>query len=337
MSSRPRRSAALRANEAITDMAEANDRPMSSRSDRRSGRTSGATVSREPPSSPDHLNLNIKVSSNKLRQATVGRDGVRTEQQISVNSRDNFVGGEIISGKRNRGGRKNYVVDSDSDEEEEEEAEAEDDESLGHDDEEEEDEDEDMDGSGEEDAEGEVDEMDVDADGEPDDMGDEDGEGDIDMDVAPASSITVGRSTKPTPKPKPAPAQKPTANAYDDDDDDDLSDPGPSDIEETITYGETMLGDDDAEGEEEEIEVAAEGEEPDAEGEEEEEEEELDSDEEGASRAETPDLSKMTRRQRARFEDTPQEYMKLSDGKFYDFLTFVSPLTPFPPIYHQYC
>ncbi|EFX06587.1 papa-1-like conserved region protein [Grosmannia clavigera kw1407] len=34
---------------------------------------------------------------------------------------------------------------------------------------------------------------------------------------------------------------------------------------------------------------------------------------EGGSREGTPDLSKMTRRQRARFEETPQEYMKLSD------------------------
>ncbi|PKS12261.1 hypothetical protein jhhlp_001561 [Lomentospora prolificans] len=322
MTGRPRRSAALRANEAITDMAEANDRPMSSRSDRRSGRTSGATVSREPPSSPDHLNLNIKVSSNKLRQATVGRDGVRTEQQISVNSRDSFSGSQIAAGKRNRGGRKNYVVDSDSDEEEDAEMEEDEDESAEHDDdeeeEEEEEEDEDMDGLGEEDADGEADGMELDADGDADGDADDDlgdGEGDVDMDV----SITVGRSSKPAPKAKPAPrvsAPKP-APVYEDDDDDDLSDPGPSDIEETITYGETMLGggdeeDEDAEGEEE-IEVAAEeDEEQDGEGDDD--DGELDSDEEGGgSGAEAPDLSKMTRRQRARFEDTPTEYMKLSD------------------------
>lgn len=304
---RPRRTAALRANEAITDMADS-DRPMSR--DRRS-RGGPASVSRDPPSSPpdEHLNLNIKVSSNKLRQATVGRDGVRTEQQISVsNGRDS---GRAVAGRRSRGGRKNYVVESDSDED--------DDEDLDLNDDDEEDDDEDVDAEGEEDADGEVDEMELDAEGEvDDDPGEEDADGDIDMD-AENSTITVS-------KPKGGSrARQATANAgqralYEEDDDDELSEPGPSDVEDTITYG-AGAGDEDAEGEEdaegdedaegEEIEVAGEEDEEDGEGEEE--EEELDSDGEPIN-GEAPDLSKMTRRQRARFEDQPQDYMKLSDG-----------------------
>lgn len=39
------------------------------------------------------------------------------------------------------------------------------------------------------------------------------------------------------------------------------------------------------------------------------------SDEEGMSRADTPDLSKLTARQRAKLGDVSHEYMKLSDGK----------------------
>ncbi|SPO05626.1 uncharacterized protein DNG_08313 [Cephalotrichum gorgonifer] len=281
------------------------DRNMSSR-DRRSR---GSGVSRDPPSSPtgDHLNLNIKVSSNKLRQATVGRDGVRTEQQISVSN-----GQSSPAGRRSRGGRKNYVVESDSDELEEEDDDEEAD--VGEDDDED-DEDADADADGDEDADGdgEIDEMELDADGEADDDAvgqDGDADGDVDMD-AEDSTITVSR-----PKGGARAKQLSTSNLAqrtlyeEDDDDDELSDPGPSDIEETITYGVSAGGDEDAEGEEE-IEVAGEEEE---EEEEEEDDEELDSDGQPTG-ADTPDLdlTKMTRRQRARFEDKPQEYMKLSD------------------------
>lgn len=304
---RPRRTAALRANEAITDMADSDHRPMS-RERRARG---GPNVSRDPPSSPgDHLNLNIKVSSNKLRQATVGRDGVRTEQQISVNSgRDS---GRGASGRRSRGGRKNYVVESDSDEEEEEELD------LGDDDEEDDDDD---DAEGEEDADGEVDEMELDADGEADDdPGEEDADGDVDMD-AENSTITVSKP-KGGSRARQSAANSGQRALYEEDDDDDveLSDPGPSDIEETITYGATG-GDEDAEGEE--IEVAGEEEEEEEEGDAEGEEVELDSDGEPIS-GEPPDLAKMTRRQRARFEDQPQDYMKLSDGKDSKYLDYTA-------------
>ncbi|KAK5988678.1 hypothetical protein PT974_10164 [Cladobotryum mycophilum] len=310
MASRPRRSAAARAQENISvhakwaDSSERSDREVMS--SRRSGRTSSAMVSRDPPSSPgddSHLSVTVKVPATKLRQAT----------QASSRRSSQFEGGEIVHGKRNRGAKKSYVVDSSPDDDEEEEEEEEDEEEA---DEDEEMEDEDAEGEEEEDAEGE----DVDA------------EGDIDMDVSHRSSATtikVSRSAVAKPKPAPrAVVSKPSRDDDDDDDDDDeLSEPADSDLgDETMGYGDETMADEDAEGEE--IEVA--GDEDDEEEEEEEEEEgegdttvmgrgaaaasdeELDSDDEG-SRAETPDLAKMTKRQRARFEDAPQEYMKLSD------------------------
>ena len=106
----------------------------------------------------------------------------------------------------------------------------------------------------------------------------------------------------------------------DDDDDDELSDPLDSDEgDQTMAFGDETIADEDAEGEE--IEVA--GEDDEDEEEEDEEEEDAEGEEVGddaeagsddGSREGTPDLTKMTKRQRARFEDEPQEYMKLSDG-----------------------
>jgi hypothetical protein len=95
-----------------------------------------------------------------------------------------------------------------------------------------------------------------------------------------------------------------------------------------------MADDEDAEGEE--IEVAGDDDDMEEEEEEEEVEEEDEDDEmalapganggdsdldsEEGSRAETPDLAKMTKRQRARFEDIPQEFMKLPDGKSFAYV-----------------
>ncbi|KAF7543782.1 hypothetical protein G7Z17_g10476 [Cylindrodendrum hubeiense] len=269
MASRPRRSAAAKANEVISVHARLADSPergerstMSSR--RTSGRASGATRD-------THRSLTVKVSNNNLRQSTRGGRA--------------FEGGEIVEGKRNRGARKSYVVDSspeeDDEEEEEDEIEVEDDD------------DDEMD----EDAEGE-DEIDMDAEGE------EDAEGDIEMDIAPPPpTIKVSKPSRSKPAPR-ASALKVVPDDDDDDDDDDLSDPADSDVgDNTMGLDETMVDDEDAEGEE--IEVA--GEEVD-----EEEEEEVDSDDEGSQDDEV-DMTKLTKRQRARFEEEPQQYMKLSD------------------------
>ncbi|KAK1242468.1 hypothetical protein MKX08_005280 [Trichoderma sp. CBMAI-0020] len=319
MSSRPRRSAAAKAKEVISvharwaDMSEKEDAG-TTMSSRRTGR---GAASRDTASSPEetHSSVTVKLPTSKPRQSTRGgnRRGVEA-----------FEGGEIVHGKRNRGAKKSYVIDSSPDDEEEEEeeeveVEEEDDDEDDEDDEDARADDDEMEELGDEDAEGE-DEMDVDAEGEDD------------IDVAPKAagrpSAKNSRSTKPRPTVKVTNSRARRDEDEDDEDDDELSEPADSDIgDDTIVYGDQTMGDDeDAEGEE--IEVA--GDEDDMEEEEEEEVEEEEEDDEmtmaaGAnggdsdldseegSRAETPDLAKMTKRQRARFEDIPQEFMKLPD------------------------
>ncbi|GAB0131991.1 hypothetical protein EsDP_00000442 [Epichloe bromicola] len=227
---------------------------------------------------------------------------------------------EIVHGTRNRGGRKNYVIDSSPDDDDDEDAEA--------------------DGVGEADEDAEGDGMEVDA------------EGDVDMDA----SITSGaghtiRVSQPAPRSaakaaaaKIAVDEEDEEDEDDEDDEDDLSDPADSDDgDQTIGFGDETMADEDAEGEE--IEVAGEEDEEDEEEDEEEDDDvdadvdadaDADADLEGegegegegevgiggvaaevngdeGSQEEYPDLTKMTKRQRARFEDEPQEYMKLSD------------------------
>ncbi|KAJ8131995.1 hypothetical protein O1611_g1629 [Lasiodiplodia mahajangana] len=167
----------------------------------------------------------------------------------------------------------------------------------------------------EEDAEGEIvvdDTMDIDAEGEDDDEGEEDAEGeDDDMDMSvippPAPVIKVSKpSTKKAGTSKSrgttkASTSKATATHAKDSDDEELSEleSDADEIQDTVKVGG---GDEeDAEGEDEEIEEPEPAEEDD-----------LGSDDDG-SRAETPDLTKMTKRQRARFEEHGGELMKLSD------------------------
>lgn len=297
-SRRSQRSAAVKASEAIADTGETRmSRPRRTASEN----VSRATVSRGPVSassrSPQSMRLTVKTSSSKLREAT------RTSsagQSISVNSRDQFVGGEILEGKRARNVRKSYVLESDSDEEEDEEmADVGDEDAEGESAEEEEDDDEDMDA-------------------EDDGLGDEDAEGDIDMDVPPPppiikiSKATSGKQSI-TAKP-PAKADTMTVKQKEvelgSDDDEELSDLD-SDLGEEVEEEEGMQtgNEEDAEGEEEEIEVE----------EAEDDDDELDSDD--GSRATTPDLNKLTKRQRARLEEGGSGHLlALPDG--------MSPLFP---------
>ncbi|ESZ97126.1 hypothetical protein SBOR_2484 [Sclerotinia borealis F-4128] len=238
---------------------------------------SSATVSRGPAppqsTSPESMRLTVKTSSSKLREAT--RSSPVTGPSVMVNSRDQFVGGEILEGKRSRKVRKTYILESESEEEDEEMEDAEEDD-------------------------------DPDAEGEDDDL---DADGDIDMDAQPTPP-TIQVSKAPAGKPKitvKEPPAIPTVNVeqremgLSDDDDDELSELD-SDLGEEIEEEEAMQSgnDEDAEGEDEEIEVAVE------------EDEELDSDDEAPaneSRASTPDLNKLTRRQRARFDDAASGYL----------------------------
>lgn len=235
------------------------------------------------------MRLTVKASSNKLREATRTSSGT-----ISVNGRDHFVGGEILEGKRARNVKSSYVLDSDSEDEEE-------------------DEDEEMDDVVEDDAEGDEDDEEME---EDDGLGDEDADADVDMDIAPPpSTIKVSKSQpkKQTIAAKqPAKAhtmsveQKEVEMASDDEELSELD----SDVGEEIEEEEAMQtgNEEDAEGEEEELEVEAEDDEDD-----------LDSDDEtpgGGSRASTPDLNKLTKRQRARFEEGGSGHLlALPDGK----------------------
>ena len=279
---------------------------------RRSGRAAARDAS--SPESQD-------IPTSRSRQAA--RSSRRSGQSEA---------GENTRSQRSRGAKKNYVIDSspdDDDEDIEDEVEVELDEDEAMDD-------------GDEDAEGEE-EMDVDADGEEVDAEGEDAEGDVDMDTTPrkGGKQTIKVNSRSA-RSRPAARAATSRVVPDDDDDDELSEPADSDLGDGTGFGDETMADQDAEGEE--IEVAGDGEdgeedeeeeeeEEEEEGEEEEEEEEegdegqedgeggeLDSDEDG-SRAGTPDLAKMTKRQRARFEE-PQEYMKLSDGESWTFALF---------------
>ncbi|KAI0137153.1 PAPA-1-like conserved region-domain-containing protein [Xylariales sp. AK1849] len=313
MPSRPRRAAAQKANTAITDMVDSDTnstsrstRIMSSRPSRREGKTAIATITRGPPSSDadsnQHIHVTVKLPASKLRQATSSRSGQSSSgRQISLSAREGLVGGEIIEGKRNRSQKKSYVLDSSDDDDED--AEGEDD---------------DMVDIGEEDAEGEIvvdDTMDLDAEGDDDGLGDEDADGDdddMDLDntpVAPTIKVFKPAPSKSISKTKPPskPSGKLAAQSKDSDDDE-LSelDSEEDEIQDTVKVGGGEDDDEDAEGEEDdEIQAAGPAGEDD--------DDLLDSDDETGSRGETPDLTKLTKRQRARFEDGDGGLMKLSD------------------------
>ncbi|KUI68051.1 Ino eighty subunit 2 [Cytospora mali] len=280
---------------------------MSSSRSRRSG-DGQASVSRGPQGGKDHTYLTVKMPSSKLRQATSHRSG----SSIAVNS-------DTAPKRSTRGGKKSYVVESDSDEEEEE---GEDEIQVGAPVVAGDDEDEDMDGVEDDDAEGEEveDDMDVDAEGEDD----QDADGDED-DVAPTPGpvIKISKATKKSPeskKTKNATPQKATVqfSAPNDSDDDELSELE-SDEEMDIE------GEEDAEGEEDDEDVDAEGDdieedqeaeaEPEPDAEAAPRPEDLGSDDEdNGSRGGTPDFTRMTVRQRARFEEVDSShYQALSN------------------------
>lgn len=253
------------------------------------------TASRAPPaaviqrSSPEEsrhsLNLTVKASPGKLRDATA------TRASTAVSSRN------IVAGKRARNSRVVREIDSD-DEDDDDDDQADEVDAMDVDDDDDED-DEDDDGDGDED-----DDVQVDADGDDDDDEmDAEGEEDDDMEVTPAPRIVVPSNKNVPVKQKVAQdSVEAKEMAMDDDDDDELSEL-----------------DSELEGEDED----AEGEDDDAEGEEDDElaavnddDEEMDSDED-LSRDQTPDLSKMTRRQQAMVvQGADDGLMALSNGMF---------------------
>lgn len=306
---RSQRSAAVKAKEAIAD--DVYDRPLRTRRTA-SENAATATVSRGPPSSassksPQSIRLTVKTSSSKLREATRTSSSGRSAPSTS---RDGFVGGEILEGKRARNVRKSYVLESDSDEEEDEEME-----DVA---------DEDAEGESVED-EDEEEEEEEDMDAEDDGLGDEDADGEIDMDLAPPppvikiSKTQTGKQTIITKPPSKVDhmsvEQKEMQEASDDEELSELD----SDLGDEVEEEEAMQtgNEEDAEGEEEEIEV-----------EEVEDDEEEDSDDEtpaGGSRASTPDLNKLTKRQRARLEEGGSGHLlALPDGRYSTLLALLS-------------
>ena len=299
MTGRSRRSAALKAREAIAadsspDIMSRARRDPDTHS--HSNSRSRATLSRnDPPSSPSNpsLRLTVKMPVSKLRAATGGASSRTSGGRSSSASGRGFAGGETRESGRARGVKKSYVVESESEEEEEEEME-----DLGDEEE-------------EEDAEGEEeDDMDLDEDAEGEEDADADGDDDTEMAGLPPPTLKIVKPTKEKHSITVKTAGKKDVRVVattEPSDDEELSDleSEVEEEEETMQVG----NDEDAEGEDEEIEVEEE--------EEEEEEDEIDSDEEagGGSRGSTPDLSKLTKRQRARLDESGSGHlMALPDG-----------------------
>ncbi|KAL8817836.1 MAG: hypothetical protein Q9223_003410 [Gallowayella weberi] len=232
---------------------------------------SSISVARSSPSPDDakkSIHLTVKMPASKLREATGA-----SKKNTSISDRDGLEGGEILTGPRGSRAKRTVVVESDSDEEDEE------DEEVGAEEEDDEgDEDDDMDE--EEEAEAE-DDPDDDAEGDDQDA-DADADGDIEMDDADAQPPPpILKISGPPSKPaiSVTPAQVGKVKSVEDkemgmaeDDDEELSDLGSE-------------GEEDAEGDEDDIDQEIEGR---SVGE--------------GSRSSTPDLSKMTKRQRSRLD-----------------------------------
>ncbi|KAL8657915.1 MAG: hypothetical protein Q9226_001440 [Calogaya cf. arnoldii] len=235
---------------------------------------SSISVARSSPS-PDEakksIHLNFKMPPSKLRERTGG-----SKRNASVGGREGLESSEVVRAPRGSRAKRAVVVESESDEEEEEEEEEE--ENVGgEEDDGEGEEDEEADEEEEEEEEEDVEE-DPDADAEGDDQ---DADGDVDMnDAEPQPPPPILKVTGPPSKPTIAvtPAQVGKVKSVEakemegDDDDEELSDLGSE-------------GEEDAEGDEDDMEQEIEGR---SMGE--------------GSRSSTPDLSKMTKRQRSRLD-----------------------------------
>ncbi len=239
--------------------------------------TVARSESRSPEDAKKSIHITVKMPSSELREATSGK-----KKNVSVNSRDSFVGGEIISGPRGSRAKRSIVVESESDDDEEDDEVVPSDQEM--DEEEEDDEDED-----EEEAEAESADADADADG------------DVEMDDgAPLPPPPILKMTGPTQKPSVivTPAQDKKAKS--------------------VESKEMEMEDDDEELSELDSEADAEEGEEDAEGD----VDEMNQDDEGratgtGSRASTPDISKMTKRQRSRLDQVMAEgdFLQLPMGK----------------------
>jgi Ino eighty subunit 2 len=250
------------------------------------------TVGRPAPpttierSSPDEsrtssIRLTVKADPKKLKEATSG-------PTTKGRGKDSFEGGEIVRGARST--RKKAIIESEPEDEEEEEDEEEAEVEVEVEEEEEVDEDEeDADGSDEDEAEEEDDEEE-DADGSADeemvdgDEDEEDAEGsDEEMEdappVVPKGKLSITKPQVTITPAKPLLSVEEKEMAMDEDDDEELSSlDEDEELEGELGTGVDEMSDDDMDG----------------------------------SRSATPDLSKLTRRQRAEAAGL----MALSNGTF---------------------
>lgn len=266
------------------------------------------TVARGTPPPPDDPKKSIRIRftmpSSKLREVTSGSPVSTTT--VGVNSRDSFEGGQIMTGPRGSRAKRPVVEESESEEEDEDEGEGDEDDQQDDDDDEE--------------PDGEVEEDEDDDDAENDDSADAeadlDADGDVVMDeqlsiATPPPPPTVKTKVSPT---KPSltltPAQeggksKTKEMELADDDDEELSE---LDSEGEEDEGAEADADADADGEE-----AAEM------------DESMDQEDENpsvdtGSRASTPDVSKMTKRQRSRLDQVMGgDFLQLPMGKCFFF------------------
>ena len=266
---------------------------------------SGSTikVTRDEANSPEDskkaLRLTVKMPSSKLREA-ISNTRPSSRGNAAAQLKDSLTVGEIVSGPRASRANKKYVVESESEEEDDEDsdvAEAEDDDAVEEEDEEEQDEDEHVSGSEESNGEAaEEDDEDVDADGDVEMDDDAD-----DGQPLPSQQQPILKVKGPAPKSKPTvtvtPAQDVKAKSVEakemsmDDDDEELSDLSEDE--------EGDVGEDDAEGEDVD---------------------EMDQDDDSrspGSRASTPDVSKMTKRQRSRLDQVMgSDFLQLPMGVY---------------------
>ena len=273
--------------------------PAASRRPRRtaSGLGEQVTIARESSNSPESgqkgIRLTVKMPSNKLREATShGRRSAPDGLEPAV----------IISGPRSNRGKKSYVVESETDEEEEEVEDTEEDIPLEDQVGEPEATDDDIDAEENQDEE-EEEEQDQAADEDEGESGEGDGDEDEDVemeDESPMPPPPVMKLTGPTSKP--SVTVTPAKNVK----------------LKSVEAKEMEMEDDD-----EDLSSISEGEE-DAEGEDVGEGDELDLDDEGdiqstgiGSRASTPDVSKMTKRQKSRLSEvmSRDDFLQLPMGK----------------------
>ena len=260
---------------------------------RRATASSYATISAvsHDPSDRKSLRLTVRMPSSRLREATSARDTPEAEPVSSLRSTRNKP-------------RKSYIMQSESDDEEETEQDAEEEEDEEEDEVEEEDE--------EEDEEAEIadsdDEMEEDME---DENADVNASGDIDMDEDADDGLPLGTLPPPTKSLKikgpAAPQPKVTVT------------PAKETKLESVEEREMEMEDDDEElselGSDEEPD---ENDEEDGEGEEDDDEDAEDDNRsiDATSRASTPDVTKMTKRQRSRLDQVMgSDFLQLPMGK----------------------